>query len=136
MISLPDIERAIEQGLDHQPTTYDSTRDRYKSLRNNVEKVIKGFYKQRGQDLLLNQGLVTATYEIPNTGQTLLNTILELENHILSIRLLREENTSYETLTETIQEFEATANTFLQETSRIYQLRYGHSPEAPPQYTP
>src|SRR5260370_3971113 len=53
---LQEVENAIAQGMNHHLETYTSPKVRYKAIRDNVDKVIKGFCDQRGQDLLRDYG--------------------------------------------------------------------------------
>jgi len=155
---LDKVEQAIDQGLRHNPQAYDSTRVRYKTLRDNVLKVIKGFCEERGQDLLRQRGVARETHIIPNTalfvrnatdnvpdivnpgwqGDMTLNQMIGfLQYDIDSIRRARLDDhgaTPYASLNSEIEYFESIARPFLIEMGNIYQRRYGHHPSSPPQY--
>jgi len=136
VVPLAEVEQAIDQGLRHDPLGYSSVEGRYKSLRNNVEKVIKGFCEQRGQELLVKSGISRETHIIPNTGNRTLNqTIGELKATIHYIRRTKRMNDfAYSVFTHDIKRFESIAAPFLTEMGRIFERHYGRHPMITPQY--
>ena len=164
IMPLANVEQAIAQGLSHDISAYNSTKDRYKTLRDNVLKVIEEFCEQRGQELLVNLGIARETHRIPNTAcfveiasnfmpdivnrewqgdMTLNQMIYNLRNLIDEIKTSRNDTYSdnpYDSLTRQIQYFESVTRPFLTEMGNIYERRYGtrlNPPqyiEPPPQY--
>ncbi len=147
---LQEVEKAIAQGMRHNPEIYNLElvrqpaqnhrkvyEIRYKTLRDNVDKVIKGFYNQRGQDLLMKHGVARETYRISYTkteksieNKTINETIAELQSISFTIKTgigptvdLTYDNPK---IIQHIESYERWAHSFLNEMNDLYQKAYGN----------
>jgi len=135
MIPLPEVGDAIHQGLQHNPS--DNGLVTYELLSKQVEQVIQGLCKQRGQELL-QLGINQKEHSIPNVpsfkegNMTLKQTIEHLENLIDVFRKANmprgRYSTPYAFPPEDKRHLRSVATAFLTEMGSIYEQLSGFPP--------